>query len=37
VPSEQIIDVLGASGFTGVARRVRGGVLNEYVALKPAG
>src|SRR5439155_324656 len=33
VPSEQIIDVLGASGFTGVARRIRGGVLNEYVAL----
>jgi demethylmenaquinone methyltransferase/2-methoxy-6-polyprenyl-1,4-benzoquinol methylase len=37
VPSERIIDVLRASGFTGVARRVRGGMLNEYVALKPAG
>ena len=36
VPSDRIIDVLNTSGFTGVTRRVRGGMLNEYVALKPA-
>ena len=37
VQSDRIIDVLTASGFVGIARHVRGGMLNEYVALKPAG
>ncbi len=36
VPSDLILDVLTASGFAGVTRRVRGGMLNEYLALKPA-
>jgi demethylmenaquinone methyltransferase / 2-methoxy-6-polyprenyl-1,4-benzoquinol methylase len=36
VPPETILDVLRASGFVGVGRRVRGGVFSEYIGVKPA-
>jgi len=36
VPPEAIVDVLQRSGFVDVDRRVFGGFLSEYVALKPA-
>lgn len=36
VPSELILDVLRSSGYPEVTHRVRGGMLNEYLALKPA-
>lgn len=36
VPPDTILGVLKSSGFTGVERRVRGGLLSEYVGLKPA-
>lgn len=35
VEPETIIDVMRRSGFAGVERRVRGGMLSEYVAVKP--
>ena len=37
VPPEAIVDVLRRSGFVDVDRRVFGGLLSEYVAVKPAG
>ena len=36
VPPETILEVLRASGFAGVDRRVRAGVFSEYVGVKPA-
>ena len=36
VPPETILEVLRASGFVGVDRRVRAGVFSEYVGVKPA-
>jgi demethylmenaquinone methyltransferase/2-methoxy-6-polyprenyl-1,4-benzoquinol methylase len=36
VPAETILAVLRESGFVGVGVRVRGGLLSEYVASKPA-
>jgi demethylmenaquinone methyltransferase/2-methoxy-6-polyprenyl-1,4-benzoquinol methylase len=36
VPPDTILEVLRASGFVDVERRVRGGLLSEYVGLKPA-
>src|SRR5437660_5912088 len=36
VPPDTILEVLRRSGFAGVERRVRGGLLSEYVGLKPA-
>jgi demethylmenaquinone methyltransferase/2-methoxy-6-polyprenyl-1,4-benzoquinol methylase len=36
VPPETILEVLRASGFVGVGRRVRAGVFSEYVGVKPA-
>jgi demethylmenaquinone methyltransferase/2-methoxy-6-polyprenyl-1,4-benzoquinol methylase len=35
VPPETILAVLARSGFAGVERRVLGGCLSEYVAVKP--
>jgi len=35
VPPERILGVLRASGFVDVERRVRGGLLSEYVGVKP--
>jgi demethylmenaquinone methyltransferase/2-methoxy-6-polyprenyl-1,4-benzoquinol methylase len=35
VPPETILEVLRASGFVGVGRRVRAGVFSEYVGVKP--
>ena len=35
VPPDRILGVLRSSGFTDVERRVRGGLLSEYVGLKP--
>ncbi len=37
VPPDTILEFLRASGFVEVERRVRGGLLSEYVGLKPAG
>jgi demethylmenaquinone methyltransferase/2-methoxy-6-polyprenyl-1,4-benzoquinol methylase len=34
-PPETILDVLRGSGFTDVQRRVRGGLLSEYLGTKP--
>ena len=36
VPPDTILEVLRRSGFVAVERRVRGGLLSEYVGLKPA-
>lgn len=36
VPPDTILEVLGASGFTAVERRVRGGLLSEYLGVKPS-
>lgn len=36
VPPGMILDVLASSGFVGVERRVRGGLLSEYCGQKPA-
>jgi demethylmenaquinone methyltransferase / 2-methoxy-6-polyprenyl-1,4-benzoquinol methylase len=36
VPPEAILDVLRTAGFVEVKRRGRGGVLSEYLGLKPA-
>jgi demethylmenaquinone methyltransferase/2-methoxy-6-polyprenyl-1,4-benzoquinol methylase len=36
VPPVTILDVLAATGFSDVERRVLGGVLSEYLARKPA-
>jgi demethylmenaquinone methyltransferase/2-methoxy-6-polyprenyl-1,4-benzoquinol methylase len=36
VPPDTILEVLRRSGFAGVERRVRGGLLSEYLGLKPA-
>jgi demethylmenaquinone methyltransferase/2-methoxy-6-polyprenyl-1,4-benzoquinol methylase len=36
VPPDTILDVLSASGFVGVERRVRAGFLSEYLGSKPA-
>ncbi|PYN25967.1 MAG: hypothetical protein DMD99_07045 [Candidatus Rokuibacteriota bacterium] len=36
VPPDVILGVLKSSGFIDVERRVRGGLLSEYVGLKPA-
>jgi demethylmenaquinone methyltransferase / 2-methoxy-6-polyprenyl-1,4-benzoquinol methylase len=36
VPPDTILSVLRSSGFAGVDRRLRGGLLSEYVAVKPA-
>lgn len=36
VPPATIVDVLGASGFIDIEHRTRGGVLSEYIGLKPA-
>jgi len=36
VPPETILAVLRASGFVDVERRVRGGLLSEYMGVKPA-
>lgn len=36
VPPETILAVLRASGFVAVERRVRGGLLSEYMGVKPA-
>jgi len=36
VPPDRILGVLSSSGFVDVHRRVRGGLLSEYVGLKPA-
>ena len=36
VPPETILEVLRSSGFVAVDRRVRGGLLSEYVGMKPA-
>jgi demethylmenaquinone methyltransferase/2-methoxy-6-polyprenyl-1,4-benzoquinol methylase len=36
VPPDTILSMLRSSGFVGVERRVRGGLLSEYVGLKPA-
>jgi demethylmenaquinone methyltransferase/2-methoxy-6-polyprenyl-1,4-benzoquinol methylase len=36
VPPDTILDVLRSSGFVSVDRRVRGGLLSEYVGVKPA-
>ena len=35
VPPETILDVMRRTGFTGVERQLRGGLLSEYVATKP--
>jgi demethylmenaquinone methyltransferase/2-methoxy-6-polyprenyl-1,4-benzoquinol methylase len=35
VPPETILDVLRGSGFVDVRRRLRGGLLSEYQAMKP--
>lgn len=35
VPPETILDVLGSSGFADVRRRVMGGLLSEYLAVRP--
>jgi demethylmenaquinone methyltransferase/2-methoxy-6-polyprenyl-1,4-benzoquinol methylase len=35
VPPDTILDVLRSSGFVSVDRRVRGGLLSEYVGVKP--
>jgi demethylmenaquinone methyltransferase / 2-methoxy-6-polyprenyl-1,4-benzoquinol methylase len=35
VPPDRILGVLRSSGFVDVERRVRGGLLSEYVAVKP--
>ena len=35
VPPETILEVLRASGFADVQRRARGGLLSEYLAVKP--
>lgn len=35
VAPETILDVMRRSGFVDVARRVRGGMLSEYLAVKP--
>ena len=37
VAPETILDVMRRNGFTGVDRRVRGGLLSEYVGQKPHG
>ena len=37
VPPETILDVMRRSGFTGVDRHLRGGLLREYLGIKPAG
>jgi len=36
VPPETILGVLRAGGFVDVGHRVRGGLLSEYVGVKPA-
>lgn len=36
VPPDTIMSVLKSSGFVDVERRVRGGLLSEYLAVKPA-
>ena len=36
VPPDAILEVLRASGFGAVERRVRGGLLSEYLGAKPA-
>jgi demethylmenaquinone methyltransferase/2-methoxy-6-polyprenyl-1,4-benzoquinol methylase len=36
VPPATVLDVLKTSGFAAVERRVRGGLLNEFLAVKPA-
>ena len=36
VPPDMILGVLKSSGFVGIERRVRGGLLSEYLGLKPA-
>jgi demethylmenaquinone methyltransferase/2-methoxy-6-polyprenyl-1,4-benzoquinol methylase len=36
VPPDTILTVLRSSGFAGVDRRLRGGLLSEYVGMKPA-
>jgi len=35
VPPETILDVLRRSGFVGVERRGFGGLISEYVGMKP--
>jgi demethylmenaquinone methyltransferase / 2-methoxy-6-polyprenyl-1,4-benzoquinol methylase len=37
VAPDKILSVLKSSGFAGIEHRVRGGLLSEYIALKPAG
>jgi SAM-dependent methyltransferase len=35
VPPETIVEIMAHSGFSSVRRRVRGGLLSEYLAVKP--
>ena len=37
VPPDTILGVLQSSGFADIGRRVRGGLLSEYLSLKPPG
>ena len=36
VSPDTVLDVLTSTGFVGVERRLRGGLLSEYIGLKPA-